>query len=269
MDIIYKIKDLKCSYDQKNIVLTIPDLVLDRGKIYFFIGASGVGKSTLLETLGMMNYPVLKNQGIIEYHTKEEIVNLYEKWNSPDSQVSDFRLNNFSFIFQNTNLMPHFTAGENMCYTLLIEGKKLIEAISKVKDLMPFLSLDDSLFDRPIQHLSGGQRQRLAFVRAFVSTFEVLFGDEPTGNLDPITARNLMDILKQYIKTHNKTAIIVSHDIPLATVYGDKIYYLKKTDNLDSGLLSSNQFYEKKDGKWYHDREPLNGDIIQALQQFL
>lgn len=266
---MFEIKDLICTYDQKSTVLSIPSLQLEKGKVYFFIGASGVGKSTLLETLGMMNYPVRPDNSNLCFVKDGIKKNLHDQWRKSDKEISAFRQEHFSFIFQNTNLMPHFTAGENMCYTLLLEGMSWEDASKKVKALMPSLSLDLDLFDRPVQQLSGGQRQRLAFVRAFVSSFDVLFGDEPTGNLDPITATSLMNILRDYIINHDKTAIIVSHDIPLASKFGDKIFYLTKGVNNEGGLLKQNQHFERRNGTWYHDQIKIEADIVSTLQQYL
>ena len=266
---MFEISNLVCTYDQKTTVLSIPSLHLERGKIYFFIGASGVGKSTLLETLGMMNYPVMSDQGDLWFVKDGVKKSIHEQWRKTDNELSTFRQEHFSFIFQNTNLMPHFIAGENMCYTLLLEGMSWEEASAKVKSLMPSLSLDLDLFDRPVQQLSGGQRQRLAFVRAFVSSFDVLFGDEPTGNLDPVTAAGLMNILRDYIKKNNKTAIIVSHDIPLASNFADKIFYLTKGTDNNGGVLTQNQYFELRNEKWYHDQKEIEGDIISTLHQYL
>lgn len=266
---MFEIKGLECTYDRQTVVLKIEDLHLQKGNLYFFIGASGVGKSTLLETLGMMNYPVYADKGDINFVSDGQKTSLHDQWKKSDDEISKFRQQHFSFIFQNTNLMPHFTAGENMCYTLLLEGMKWDDAAQKVRTLMPHLSLDLDLFDRPVQQLSGGQRQRLAFVRAFVSSFDVLFGDEPTGNLDPITAQNLMKILKDYIHLHSKTAIIVSHDIPLAAQFADRIYYLKKNENKEGGVLTQNQYFEKKDDVWYHHNIKIDGPIASELYQYL
>jgi len=136
-----------------------------------------------------------------------------------------------------------------MCYTLLLEGMTWEAASAKVKTMMPSLSLDVALFDRPVQQLSGGQRQRLAFVRAFVSSFDV--------------------ILKDYIITHQKSAIIVSHDITLATEFADRIYYLRKNDVGEGGILKSDQYFEKVDGQWLHHTKKVDGNIISELYRYL
>ena len=266
---MFELKDIECTYDGQKTVLSIPDLTLSSGKLYFFIGASGVGKSTLLEALGMMNYPLKQDKGKLHFVDRDQKTDIHKQWKSSDEALSSFRQKHFSFIFQNTNLMPHFTAGENMCYTLLLEGMTWESASAKVKAMMPSLSLDVALFDRQVQQLSGGQRQRLAFVRAFVSSFDVLFGDEPTGNLDPITAKNLMQILKDYIFSHQKSAIIVSHDIALATEFADRIYYLRKNDAAEGGILTNDQYFEKVDGQWLHHTKKVDGNIISELYRYL
>lgn len=261
---VYHINHLMTSYDGKHNVLEIEDIQIERGKIYFFIGASGVGKSTLLEILGLMNFPAQPGGHIRYMDGAGSETCLYDLWKRSDAHMAEFRRDNFSFIFQSTNLMPHFTAGENMMYTLLLEGFSITDAKAKVLKIMPHIRLDEVLFDRPIQQLSGGQRQRLAFVRAFVSSFEVLFGDEPTGNLDSATAADLMYILQEHIKEEHKTAVIVSHDVELAEKFADEIFYLKKRKN-DAAILSPTQVYKKQDDIWYD----YNGNQILEMNELL
>jgi ABC-type lipoprotein export system ATPase subunit len=266
---IFILEGLSLSYNGKELVLKIPELQLHSGKLYFFIGASGTGKSTLLETLGLMNYPVLPDKGIIKYKTKAgDYRTLDTLWKGSDRERSQFRMENFAFIFQSTNLMPHFTAGENMCYSLLLEGSSWEQAKAKVMDLLPLLNLPDTIFEQKIQHLSGGQRQRLAFVRAFVSSFEVLFGDEPTGNLDPNTAEKLMGVLKGFLVEHQKTGIIVSHDIHLATRFADQIFFLKKETN-GTAALNTYQSYIRNNEQWWYQNKRVELDLVNELKSYL
>ncbi len=265
---------MTAAYDAAQPVLYIEELHIPRGGVFFVLGASGIGKSTLLEILGMMNDPFLPGTAVFEYTPKgKEPISLDKLWNASDDSRSAFRREQYSFIFQNTNLMPNFTAGENMAYTLMLEGKSLEESREKVLSVMPELGLDTSLFDRPIHHLSGGQRQRLAFVRAFVSTFEVLFGDEPTGNLDPNTARNMMNTLTDFVHTQHKTAVLVSHDLGLASEFADRIYYLKKSEGSDAqqprGILSNKQVLIRKNGGWEHNGILIQGGIESVLKEVL
>jgi ABC-type lipoprotein export system ATPase subunit len=227
MGALYKISGLKCSYNQgKRIVLEIDELEIPAGKIVFIIGMSGIGKSTILETLGMMNNTIFRpeSSGFVFYDpaTHDEI-NLAALWKQNDTIISGFRNKHFSFIFQNTNLMYNLTAYENIYITQLIQGKPLQEVKSRTKEILRIIGLDDIKEKQYVSSLSVGQKQRLAFARAIVTDFTVLFCDEPTGNLDMNNAYNLMDILQRNIYEHNRTAIIVTHDIDLAIKYADTI----------------------------------------------
>jgi ABC-type lipoprotein export system ATPase subunit len=272
MEAVFEIKGLDCSYDGQKVVLRIDELLLPAGGLYFFIGASGIGKSTLLETLGMMNKPYLPSFKALNYYSKKGLTQLSELWKSGDKALSLFRQKEYSFIFQDTNLMPQFTAGENMAYPLLLEGMEWAQAKKRVAEVMPMLDLDPNLMDRSIAQLSGGQRQRLAFVRGFVSTFEVIFADEPTGNLDPINAANVLSVLKEHLKSRGKTAIIVSHDIALAAAFADRIYYFKKQigeDQSTSGYLTNDQYLERKEQVWMHKDMAVQEEIENYLKSYL
>jgi ABC-type lipoprotein export system ATPase subunit len=232
MGSLYSISSLKCSYDQgKHVVLEIDNLEIPSGKTVFIIGASGIGKSTILEALGMMTY-TLHNPGeasfVFQDPVKEEKVNLAELWKKKDRVLSGFRNKHFSFIFQNTNLMNNLSAHENVHITQLIQGKTSAEARKRTMEIMNLIGLSDVKENQQINTLSGGQRQRLAFCRAIAPDFTVLFGDEPTGNLDLNNAHNLMDVLKKTLHEKGRSAVIVSHDIDLAIKYGDIIVYVRK-----------------------------------------
>ncbi len=236
---LFELADLDCEYVAGQSVLNISNLTIDKGKLYFLVGPSGIGKSTFIETLGLMNMTVRKNgKSKFDFHNSDdEIIDVSDLWSQGNEQLSSFRLKYFSFIFQNTNLLPNFTAGENMIMPLLMKGESsLSEMEGEVKSLMKKIDLPEDAYDRPVTQLSGGQRQRLAFVRAFLSPFEILFGDEPTGNLDRLTANKLMSTLKDYLKSHNKTGIIVSHDIQLAADHADNILYFSKITRSDESV---------------------------------
>ncbi len=226
MENVFQISDLTCEYIVQKPVLQIKTLFIPRGKLIFVVGASGIGKSTFIETLGFMNRTIANSPGLsLKYSATDQSPTreLKDFWNLSNDELAKFRRENFSFIFQNTNLMPNFTAGENMMFSLLLQGKSITKSKERVLEVMRLLSLDEGIFDKKITALSGGQRQRLAFVRAITSEFNVLFGDEPTGNLDEKTADDLMVVLKHILETENKTGIIVSHDLDLALQFADVI----------------------------------------------
>ncbi|MEP6794928.1 MAG: ATP-binding cassette domain-containing protein, partial [Saprospiraceae bacterium] len=187
---------------------------------------SGIGKSTLLETLGLMNNTISNPEtSTLHFITSDgQQLEISKIWSSSDKELATLRSKHFSFIFQENNLMPGLTAGQNLCTKLLIQGKTMAEARQVALPFMSRLDLPEELFDRNVFELSGGQRQRLAFLRAFLGEYHVLFGDEPTGNLDEQTALKLMNMLCESIKTQqNTSAIIVSHDLTMATRFADMI----------------------------------------------
>ncbi len=262
----FSIEQLRCQYNDKP-VLHIDSLVIPRNKLVFILGASGVGKSTLIETLGLMNNTIdaTSNSKVMAHAINDDLINLKEVWNRDDKHISETRRRLFSFIFQSTNLMPNFTAGENMSINLLINGKGFLEVKPKILSIMEKLDLDEELFDKDVSKLSGGQRQRVAFVRAILGNYEVLFGDEPTGNLDQRTAFTLMEILKTYLV--DKTGIIVSHDINLALNFADIIIVLSKKCNGDTntfGYLKEEDVYFKNETEWTN-RGSTKIDNLESL----
>lgn len=262
-ELIYDIKNLECQYIPGSTVLRIPELQIPKGKLIFLLGVSGIGKSTFIETLGLMNRTInVTPETSIKFNNGKEHEEIKNIWSKSNQELSQFRNDHFSFIFQNTNLMPNFTAGENMCISMLIEGKELYEVKSKVLEVMSKLNLDAELYDRKIQELSGGQRQRLAFVRAIIAGFNVLFGDEPTGNLDRDTGHKLMTILKENLAEHNRTGIIVSHDIDLALNFADIILLLSKEGTGDNvhGSFDQQYYLINEDDKW----KRKDGSILES-----
>lgn len=236
MDLI-TIENLRCSYDRpyteglSRVVLEIKGLSLKRGKKVFIVGESGIGKSTILETLGMMNNTIVPDKEVrFNFHdTDGRKTDLISLWSGNDGILSQFRLKNFSFIFQSTNLMRNFTAYENVAYTRMLQGYGKQETFDKTRKLLADLGLGHVNEMRMAQELSGGQQQRLAFARAILPDFTVLFGDEPTGNLDPENAERVMRVLVQKIdELKNASAIIVSHDMNLATTFADVIVKIRK-----------------------------------------
>lgn len=228
---VFNIKDLQCQYQGTlRPVLEIDELSIEKKDIVFFIGASGIGKSTILETLGLMNNTLKANPNSIFKFTNEnkEDLDLLKIWQASEKAIAEFRRKYMSFIFQSTNLFSTLTAFENVLITPLLQGVSRAEAIEKAKDIFKKVKLDDQVAQKNITHLSGGQKQRLAFARAIVTNASVLFADEPTGNLDLANASILMKVLIDIIKEKEKTAIIVSHDINLALNYATKIVLIDK-----------------------------------------
>lgn len=281
---LYEIKNLQCTYDRhyiegkSKIVLRIDHLVIPRGKKIFIVGESGIGKSTILEVLGMMNNTIVPNDSTIFkfYEENNNPSDLLTMWkNNDDDELSDFRKKHFNFIFQSTNLMRNFTAFENISITRMLQGYSQDEAFAKTRKVMADLGLEHIDESRMAQELSGGQQQRLAFARAIIPDFTVLFGDEPTGNLDADNARNAMKLLSD--KLHEKqgsSAIIVSHDMRLAIDFADVIIKIKKCvaqkndlhdDSTFYGLITEQSVYTPTD---LTKKAWTNGDNVYADTEF-
>tara|TARA_B100000780_G_scaffold267468_1_gene224588 strand:- start:647 stop:1510 length:864 start_codon:yes stop_codon:yes gene_type:complete len=261
---VYHIKDLTCQYSiTSEPVLRIEELNLYEGEIVFFVGASGVGKSTLLETLGLMNNTIdFHSSGEFWFETNNNREDLRDIWKQSEKELSKFRQENLSFIFQSTNLFPNLSAFENVLLTQIVEGKSYDEAAKNAKSMIYRLfpnqrDRDEIIEDgKAIMELSGGQRQRLAFVRAAISKYAILLADEPTGNLDWWNAKNLIEILVDKVKSEEGVTVIVSHDIDLATEYGDRIVLIKKEfrdpqdESSSFGILNNKGIFMRNDENW-------------------
>ena len=238
---LFEIKNLRCSYDkhyhegESKVVLEIRDLVLPKGRKIFIVGESGIGKSTILEVLGLMNNTIVPQESSVFrfYENDNEAVDLLELWDKDnDDDLSAFRLKHFNFIFQSTNLMRNFTAYENIALTRMLQGYSQEEAFRKASLVLNDLGLGHIAEDRMAQELSGGQQQRLAFARAILPDFTVLFGDEPTGNLDSDNASKAMELLSGKLnELEGSSAIIVSHDMHLAATFADMIIKIRKEED--------------------------------------
>ncbi len=274
--VAFSIKNLACEYVSKTPILRIKALDIPRSKLVFVIGKSGIGKSTFIETLGLMNKTIAADSTTsIRFLPPEEgkSIELADSWNLPNKEISAIRKKHFSFIFQNTNLMPNFTSGENMMVSLLIKGASKNEAKKEALKMMDRLSLEREIFSKKIAEISGGQKQRLAFVRAITADFSVLFGDEPTGNLDEKTSEELMLVLKEKTVEEGKTGVIVSHDLTLAEKFADMIIPITIDSSAPEGKLCGEVLKEnilwKNASVWSDQEGYLVPDIYKVLNQHL
>lgn len=253
MEKLFEISDLKCSYDktyrpgESKIVLEIHDLQIPMGKKVFIVGESGIGKSTILEVLGLMNNTIVPdgNTKFVFYadgNTPIDILGLWKR--NSDKELSEFRLKHFNFIFQSTNLMRNFTAYENISLTRMLQGYTQYSTFKKASGVLAELGLSHIDETRMANELSGGQQQRLAFARAILPEFSVLFGDEPTGNLDSDNAIKAMEILAAKLEAlKGSSAIIVSHDMHLATTFADIIIKIRKESRKVKNVADEVSYY--------------------------
>ncbi|MBI5454444.1 MAG: ABC transporter ATP-binding protein [Deltaproteobacteria bacterium] len=207
MDLI-TIKGLSKTYGgaaKKVEVLKSIDLSIKKGETVAIVGASGVGKSTLLNIMGALDRP---SSGEVFY--KNEPLFKYD-----DKKLAAFRNRFIGFVFQFHHLLPEFTALENVMLPALIGGAKPVEAKAKAETLLKEVGLGERLNHKPGE-LSGGEQQRTAMVRALVQNPDVLLADEPTGNLDTRTGEEVFELLLELNASRSTTMVIVTHNERLA-----------------------------------------------------
>lgn len=194
-------------------VLKGVDLKIERGEIVSIVGASGAGKSTLLHILGTLDKP---SGGKLLFDNQE-----IQKFS--DKQLAQFRNKNIGFIFQFHNLLPEFTALENVCIPGMILKTSQSVLEKRAKELLDLLGLSHRLEHKPSQ-LSGGEQQRIAVARALINSPEVIFADEPSGNLDSTNAADLHNLFFKLRKEFGQTFVIVTHNEELAKTADRKLY---------------------------------------------
>ena len=193
-------------------VLKGVSLEISEGEIVSIVGASGAGKSTLLHIIGTLDKPdsgTLSIKGI-------------ETGKLKDKQLSDFRNKAIGFVFQFHHLLPEFTALENVCIPAFIAGKSQSEAEEKAKELLQFLGLSERINHKPSE-LSGGEQQRVAVARALVNQPAVVLADEPSGNLDSQSAKDLHQMFFDLREKFNQTFVIITHNNELANMADRKL----------------------------------------------
>ena len=167
------------------------------------VGPSGSGKSTLLHLISGLDYPT---EGVVEYDGQ----NIHQ---GKDAVLSAFRRRRIGFIFQKFHLIPVLTARENIIMPLLLDHRQVDEGY--FKQITQFLGLEHRLTHLPSE-LSGGQQQRVAIARALIAKQDVIFADEPTGNLDSQSGREVMDLLASVHREFGKTIVVITHDDRIA-----------------------------------------------------
>lgn len=198
------------------------NLQVEKGEIISIVGASGAGKTTLLQIIGTLDKP---DSGTI-YINGENLSKLN------DSRLSDFRNKNIGFVFQFHQLLPEFTALENVMIPALIAKVKESEAKSKAKELLDMLGLSDRMEHKP-NELSGGEKQRVAVARALINNPAVILADEPSGSLDTENKEELHQLFFKLRDTLGQTFVIVTHDEHLASI-------TDRTIHMRDGLIIDN-----------------------------
>ena len=204
--VVIKTEDLSKVYGKdgnKVIALDNVNIEIEKGEFVAIVGASGSGKSTLLHQVGGVDRPtsgkvIIDNENI--YKLKEE-------------KLAIFRRRKIGFVFQSFNLIPVLSVEENIKMPALLDHQKVDKEY--FKDLVKTLGISDRLNHLPSE-LSGGQQQRVAIARALINKPAIILADEPTGNLDSETSKEIMEMLKLSVRKYNQTAIVITHDLSIA-----------------------------------------------------
>lgn len=196
-------------------VLKDVSMEIEANKISVIVGASGAGKSTLLHLLGALDRP---DSGQIIY--KDDNI-----FSLSDDRLAKFRNKNIGFIFQFHHLLPEFTAIENVSIPQMISGISLSEAAKKGKELLSAVGLSERIDHKPAE-LSGGEQQRVAVARALANNAQIIFGDEPTGNLDSKNSESIHQLILELRDTFKVTFVIVTHNSNLVNL-ADKVFEIK------------------------------------------
>jgi lipoprotein-releasing system ATP-binding protein len=207
-------KNLHKFYDQLEVLKGV-DLHIQKGEIVSIVGASGAGKTTLLQLLGTLDKPSIQEGTSLHINGEDVLI-------MNDKNLSKFRNLNLGFIFQFHQLLPEFTALENVCVPAFIANKNKQETEKEAKRLLEYLGLSHRIDHKP-NALSGGEQQRVAVARALINKPDVIFADEPSGNLDTLSAENLHQLFFQLRDEFGQTFVIVTHNEDLANMADRKL----------------------------------------------
>ena len=195
-------------------VLKDLNVEFEKEKITLIMGSSGIGKTTLLNIVGCLIKP---NSGKLIYKNKT--------YNLLTDNMEEFRTKNFSYVFQNFNLLPEFNVYENLLIPCYINNLDIDNCKNRIDELLSYLSLEYLKFSYP-DYISHGEKQRIAFIRSIIGQQNYILADEPTGNLEEINTKIILDIIVNINKVFKCSFIIASHDNSFKNI-ADNIYLIK------------------------------------------
>ncbi|AIJ38187.1 Lipoprotein-releasing system ATP-binding protein LolD [Flavobacterium psychrophilum] len=213
-DYMIKATNIQKNYDTLQVLKGV-NLHIEKGEIISIVGASGAGKTTLLQILGTLDKPSENKDSLLEINGQNVL-----KMN--DKDLSKFRNLNLGFIFQFHQLLPEFTALENVCIPAFIAHKSKAETEIEAKKILTYLGLEHRIKHKPSE-LSGGEQQRVAVARALINKPAIIFADEPSGNLDTASAENLHQLFFKLRDELGQTFVIVTHNEELANMADRKL----------------------------------------------
>ena len=212
---VIRVKDLCKVYrvgDSKVKALNGVDFTIQKGEFCSIVGTSGSGKSTLLNMLAGLEKPTKGQIVIAGEHIEKK----------SENQLVKFRREHIGFIFQSFNLLPALSAVENVALPLTFQGMDKAKRLEKASQVLDLVGLSKHKNHKPTQ-MSGGQQQRVGIARALVVNPQIIFADEPTGNLDSHTSAEVMELIRKIIHEQNQTLVMVTHDDHLAG-FADRIF---------------------------------------------
>lgn len=207
-----KAENITKNYGQLAVLKGV-DIAVQKGEIVSIVGSSGAGKSTLLHILGTLDKA---DSGTIQIHN--QVVS-----NLKGRELAAFRNKHIGFVFQFHHLLPEFSALENVCIPGWIAGRKKREVLADATNLLKRLGLADRMDNKP-QELSGGEQQRVAVARALINQPQIVFADEPTGNLDSKNAKELHELFVSLRDDFQQTFLIVTHNEELAAMSDRRLH---------------------------------------------
>lgn len=232
---LIEVKNIRKVYrmgDEKVVALDNVNFTIEQGEFCCLLGTSGSGKSTLLNLMAGLEKPTKGEIKIGDKHVEK----------MSEKQLAVFRRNHVGFVFQSYNLLPTLTALENVSLPLIFKGVSKSARDKRAAEMLKAVGLEKRLRHKPNQ-MSGGQQQRVSIARAFISNPEIVFADEPTGNLDTKTTREVMDLMTRMARKNKQTLIIVTHDVEIAE-YADKIIHVR------DGNIEKIDIVKHDEGEW-------------------
>jgi len=248
---IIKTVDLRKAYrvgNEKVVALGCINLEIEEGQVCCILGTSGSGKSTLLNQLAGLEKPT---RGEV-YILGRNVSKMTEK------QLAHFRQENIGFVFQSYNLLPGMNAIENVAMPLTFRGVSRKKRTAVAREMLKAVGLGERMKHTPTE-MSGGQQQRVGIARAFAARPKVVFADEPTGNLDTKTTREIMELFLNFSRQQNITIVLVTHDRSLAN-YADRIVTIVDGavvgDTPNKSLFDLEKEEAAKESAWENDQLP-------------